>query len=531
MEGKCCKETRKEGSVMKRLEVNTSEYIKKTMITNLISDSGGLIFRLPKLFLCLFLLVITAIPAWSQHDSLRKYLQIAIENNPTVQQKFTEYRAAMQKVPQAGALPDPEFNLSYFLMPMELVTGKQIAEMNLMQMFPWFGVLKNAKDEMANMAYSEFEEYRETGLQVALDVQTTWFDLYRVRKTMVITRKNIEILKTIEELTLTRYRSSSAGSPGATSAPRSQNQSSSGTGSRSGSSMQGMSGGQTGSVNIPQQQQSMPMNNNQMEQSSGSGLADLYRLKMEIADLENVVSNLEEQEKVLTQRLNIILNRAQDISVFVPDSLDRIVLPQDSLFNGGPHSANPMLEMLEYEKKAYESREKMTKQMGLPMVGLGVGYAVMGQNEMNADEMSESMGGKDMIMPMLSVSIPIWRKKYKAMRREAEILTESVEQRYESISNDLILDQNEALRNYNDAQRRIDLYFGQRTLASNTLELLQTRFSVSSSSLTDILRVQQQLLDYEIREVEAVADLNKSIAVLNKIKALTLKDLNLKNKE
>ena len=55
-------------------------------------------------------------------------------------QRYFEYQAALQKVPQVGGLPDPELNLGVFLSPMELVEGKQVADIRLMQMFPWFGV-------------------------------------------------------------------------------------------------------------------------------------------------------------------------------------------------------------------------------------------------------------------------------------------------------------------------------------------------------------------------------------------------------
>ena len=41
-------------------------------------------------------------------DSLIKYLEIAAKNNPAVLQKFSEYKAALQKIPQVGSLSDPE---------------------------------------------------------------------------------------------------------------------------------------------------------------------------------------------------------------------------------------------------------------------------------------------------------------------------------------------------------------------------------------------------------------------------------------
>ncbi len=115
-------------------------------------------------------------------DSLLKYLEIAAKNNPTVQQKFSEYQAALQKIPQAGSLSDPELSLGVFLKPMELVNGNQVADIRFMQMFPWFGVLKNAKDEMSLMANAKFELFRDAKLQVFYDVQRTWYELYKIQK-------------------------------------------------------------------------------------------------------------------------------------------------------------------------------------------------------------------------------------------------------------------------------------------------------------------------------------------------------------
>jgi hypothetical protein len=44
-------------------------------------------------------------------------------------------------------------------------------------------------------------------------------------------------------------------------------------------------------------------------------------------------------------------------------------------------------------------------------------------------------------------------------------------------------------------------------------------FSTSLTPLTDILRVRQQLLDYEVKKTEAVADYNTSISWLLRLMA------------
>jgi outer membrane protein TolC len=151
-----------------------------------------------------------SVQAQQLNDSLYKYLEISAAGNPAVNQKFYEYRAAMQKIPQAGSIPDPELSAGFFMKPMELLGGKQMADLRLMQMFPWFGVLRSAKDEMSLMAKASYESFRDSKLQLFYDVRRTWYELYKIRKNISISEKNMEILKNIENLALVSYRSAPA---------------------------------------------------------------------------------------------------------------------------------------------------------------------------------------------------------------------------------------------------------------------------------------------------------------------------------
>ncbi len=126
-----------------------------------------------------------------------------------------------------------------------------------------------------------------------------------------------------------------------------------------------------------------------------------------------------------------------------------------------------------------------------------------------------------MLMPMLTVTIPIYRKKYDAMQTEAELLKTAASQNYQAISNSLQTEYYQAIQSYQDAQRRIKLYNNQYQLASKSLDLILKSFSVSASALIDVLRIRQQTLDYELKQVEAVADLNTSIAWLKRLMAFS----------
>ena len=76
---------------------------------------------------------------------LDRYLVEAAKNNPGLKGKFNEYMAALEKVPQAGALPDPQIAFGYFIQPVETRVGPQQARFFVVQMFPWFGTLMPKK--------------------------------------------------------------------------------------------------------------------------------------------------------------------------------------------------------------------------------------------------------------------------------------------------------------------------------------------------------------------------------------------------
>jgi outer membrane protein TolC len=469
-----------------------------------------------KFLLIPFIALISSIVASSQQypDSLLRYLEIAAKNNPGVLQKFSEYQAALQKIPQVGSLPDPEFSAGVFLSPMELVSGNQVADLRLMQMFPWFGVLKYGKDEMSLMAKAKFELFRDAKLQVFYDVQRTWYELYKVQKDISISEKNIEILKLIERLALVRFKSASLENlPASSQSTTTPSLSSSGT---SASGMQTMGGGQT-STGSSGSNQSSSMQTGSMGSSSGtSGLADIYRIQIESSDLENSIALLKNQQNSIRAKFNTYLNRSVTSPVHTYENITRdslefsLTVVSDSML-----AHNPMLGMLDLEKQSLEAREKMVTRMGYPMIGLGLNYSVIGNSAMS----TSAMNGKDMIMPMAVITLPIYRKKYTAMQKEAELLKEASSENYKATANSLQSEYYQAVLLYQDAQRRIKLYDDQFQLASKSLDLMLKSFSTSSSGLTDVLRVRQQTLDYELKKVEAVADFNTAIAWLKRLMA------------
>jgi len=392
-----------------------------------------------------------------------------------------------------------------------LISGNQVADIKLMQMFPWFGVIKNAKDEMSLMAKGKYELFRDAKLQVYYDVQRIWFDLYKVRQNIRISEKNVELLKTIERLTLVKFRSGSSGGSYAVSGGNM----SGGTSQSSNSGSSGMNTMGGGSGTSTASRPATSSGSVSMNSATGaSGLSEVYQIQIEAASLEDNIASLQTEEQSAVARFNSLLNRPPKTPVEVTNLLP--TEPLDIAYlsvNDSMFTRNPMLGMLAYEQQSLTARTKMQKQMGLPMVGVGLNYTVINKNEMS----TSTMNGQDMIMPMLTVTLPIYRKKYKAMQAETRFLKTASEQNYQATANLLQSQYYEALQQYNDAGRRMKLFDNQSRLAKKSLDISIKTFSSSASSLSDILRIRQQLLDYELKQVEAVVEFNKAEALIKKL--------------
>lgn len=131
--------------------------------------------------------------------------------------------------------------------------------------------------------------------------------------------------------------------------------------------------------------------------------------------------------------------------------------------------------------------------------------------------MKPEMSGMDMIMPMFSISIPIYRNKYKAQQRENRFMWESARENYNNTFNMLQSELFKLKHELDNADRKITLYQKQAQLARVAYQLVVQEFVTAKSDLTNVIQVQRQLLDYQLREAEAIAEYNMKVASIRKL--------------
>ncbi|WP_296705339.1 TolC family protein [Algoriphagus sp.] len=252
--------------------------------------------------------------------------------------------------------------------------------------------------------------------------------------------------------------------------------------------------------------------------SNGKGaMVDVLRVDIMLKDAETNLSILEMQRKPLTASFNKLLNRAEKDTVLIVDQITYEAIPEeyrrDSLLE-----SNPILQEFDFKILAAESNEKTASSQSLPKIGVGLDYVIIGKRE----DMQVEDNGKNALMPMVSMSLPIFSGKYKAAQKEAQLMQEAYQYQKEDYENQLISTYEKLDFQISKQQELIRLYEVQIDQTKQSLELLYTAYSNSGNSFEDVLQMQQQLLKYQKLKVTAETALKINIAEIDYITAKSL---------
>ena len=383
----------------------------------------------------------------NKEDSLAVYIAEAIRNNPGLRSEYQSYQAQMANAQGAGVLSDPQLSVGLFPQAMHHVNGKQIATITIMQMFPWFGTLKAGREQMEYKAQEAYQKFREKSLSTAFSVEKQWYSILATQEKVKAVKQKRALLNDIKKVAIYLYKNYTAG--------------------------------------------------------RDTKMSDQLRLDAEEERLKEQTESLETQLTLQKQQFNITLHRQPNAALSLPDS---IPLRQMPTFNWTEiERNNPKLAQYSAIQKAFKSQEEQTRAKGMPMIGVGLQYMLNGKVDM---PMMPNMNGKDMVMPMVSVTIPIYRKKITSAIHSAQLMERSAAYNYQSQLDALQSTYLSIEQRADDIKRKLKLYESEVSLLNRTLELMQKEYATGATSLTDILQTTRESIDYDLLKAEANAQYN-----------------------
>ena len=179
---------------------------------------------------------------------------------------------------------------------------------------------------------------------------------------------------------------------------------------------------------------------------------------------------------------------------------------------------NPKLLALEEEKKAAEESRTTAVKQGLPSFGVGLDYAIVGRRT----DVDIPDNGKDILMPMVTMSLPLFRKKYNSAVQEATLRQQSLGLKKQNTANQLISAYEMDLYKLEQSKKLLKLYKDQSAKAKQVIELLYAAYANSGEGFEEVLRMEQQLIKYNLSGTTARKEYFITRARLDYLTAKTL---------
>ena len=246
---------------------------------------------------------------------------------------------------------------------------------------------------------------------------------------------------------------------------------------------------------------------NAVEAGNASAI-DVLRLKMrqnELREQKEVLQLKYESGKV---EFNNSLDREPRAEVNLPDSL--WVEASEVKEMSGNIEVNPEILKFDGIAESILQAEELNKKEALPKLGVGLDYV----NVAKRTDMDVAENGKDILMPMLSVSIPIFNNKYSSVSRQNELRQQEVAQKRKDKINQLQNMLEEAINERTSAKISWEVQLDNLEQARNAEEILLKTYETGKLEFNDVLDIQELQLKIEMNLIDAVVDFYRETATM-----------------
>lgn len=383
-------------------------------------------------------------------QSLDSLLQLAVDNNTQLKSIELEYQSVLEKKNQVNQLPNPQLGVGIPALRPETRLGPQMMMVSASQMFPWFGTLKSKEEVVISMSKAKYEQISIVKLDLFYQVKSAYYQLYFLEQKQAIIKDNIELFESLESISLAKVESGQA------------------------------------------------------------TLADVLRVQTKLQSLRQQLLIIENQKLVFESNINELTKQPTSTKIQLEDSLDLPVLEYDlASFKNKIENNHPLIAQVNYQIEQSNNAITVNSNMNKPTLGLGLDYSMVGQRT-DANPMNN---GRDILVPKVMLSIPIYRRSYQAKIKEEKLIQQSLEVKKETITDKMISLLINYKADYDNGLLENSLYQNQTSTMQMAYDVLLSEYSSSGKGFEELLMVQNQLLDFGLGIYQA--ELKANIAQAN----------------
>lgn len=177
-------------------------------------------------------------------------------------------------------------------------------------------------------------------------------------------------------------------------------------------------------------------------------------------------------------------------------------------------SDHPQIKTLEANRVRSMASVRLIENEKKPSIGLGLEYSLIsGRPDLELDH-----NGRDVIMPMGSISIPLNTSRFKAKRQEEMLIQQAIDLKIENLNEQFRAEIASAQSSIELAEIEHEKYIQLKEITSETLQLMRTEYASEGTRFEELIRLELELIDYEEGIIQAEFLKNLALATLEKYK-------------
>lgn len=235
----------------------------------------------------------------------------------------------------------------------------------------------------------------------------------------------------------------------------------------------------------------------------------VLRLQIRQNELQQSKDILEQQFLGEQATFNNLLNRESDLKVEVVSDLS---IPfENEMISEENLKVHP--ELTKYDK-LYESisqSELLNQKESNPMFGFGLDYIPVSERT----DMVLMNNGKDVVIPMVTLSIPIFNKKYKSLTKQNELRQQEIQSQKEERLNTLQSLLAKAIYDRNSARISFDTQAKNLKQAQDAEEILIKNYETGTIDFNDVLDIQELQLKFQMNQIESIKNYYVQTVIIN----------------
>lgn len=396
-------------------------------------------------------------------DALQDLISYALQHSPEIHAASLRHQAAIERIPQATAWPNPEVNLRYFAEEVQTRVGPQEYAFGLSQPLAWPKRLKLQGEVASHAATAAAAEINVVKNRLVAEITRLWYELALLTRSVAITRAHRDLVVAFERVARARFSTGGARHP------------------------------------------------------------DVSRASIELAKIENQLASLKDRRTPLIAAMNALLHRPPSAGISDPPPLEFNPFRRDEQkLLDSLMRENPGLRALQFQAASAEARHQHAQTSSLPKLVVGLDYTVIGPS-MASGVLG---GGQDPISANLRITLPLSRQRYRAEEREAQASLDAIKAHQSTQLDRLRASVMSSLHELRDAEREVVLYRTVLLpKAKESLGALQRAYSSGAASFTELIEALRVQLDLELDEARALANHGKAGASLDELLGNHLREI------